>query len=123
MNWVSFRNGLFAGKFIDLAPPHPGAGPCQNPRPVVVSQTAECRRGASTLGNTRVREYRLFANGLKTSLSCARLSRNAGELKVPPRPISPEAMALLKGYSFPGNVREFRNVIARAYILSGDACL
>src|SRR5437016_11225001 len=30
------------GFFIDLAPIHPVARPSQNPRPLVVSQTAEC---------------------------------------------------------------------------------
>ncbi len=42
----------------------------------------------------------------------------AMELAVPPRSISAEAMEGLTRYSFPGNLRELRNVIERAYILS-----
>ena len=42
----------------------------------------------------------------------------ATELKVPKRPFSPEALEKLKRYDFPGNVRELRNLIERASILS-----
>lgn len=43
------------------------------------------------------------------------------ELKVSPRTIDPEAIAKLTSYSFPGNVRELRNLVERACILaSGD---
>lgn len=43
------------------------------------------------------------------------------ELKVSPRIVSPEAIAKLMSYSFPGNVRELRNLVERACILaSGD---
>lgn len=50
---------------------------------------------------------------------CETLSRQvARELKSAQRPLSPEAIALLKSYEFPGNVRELRNIIERAYILS-----
>lgn len=41
----------------------------------------------------------------------------ADEMKVPPRPVSPEAVKKLKGYSFPGNIRELRNLLERALIL------
>ncbi|HEY5933190.1 MAG TPA: sigma 54-interacting transcriptional regulator [Kofleriaceae bacterium] len=34
--------------------------------------------------------------------------------------IDPAALALLAGYSWPGNIRELRNVIERAVLLSGD---
>src|SRR5437867_8600825 len=34
-------------------------------------------------------------------------------------PVSAEAMALLKSYEFPGNIRELRNVLERALIDSG----
>jgi len=38
-----------------------------------------------------------------------------------PRPIDPDAVALLHQYSWPGNVRELRNVVERIAILStGD---
>ncbi len=46
------------------------------------------------------------------------LDRVARDLKVPARKASPEAMAKLAAYRFPGNVRELRNLIERAYILS-----
>jgi DNA-binding NtrC family response regulator len=40
------------------------------------------------------------------------------ELKLPKRTFSPEAIEKLKYYDFPGNVRELRNLIERASILS-----
>jgi len=40
------------------------------------------------------------------------------ELKVPHRPIQRAAMAKLQSYDFPGNIRELRNLIERAAILS-----
>jgi DNA-binding NtrC family response regulator len=50
---------------------------------------------------------------------CELLSRNvATELKLPPRAIAAEALANLKRYPFPGNIRELKNLIERAYILS-----
>ena len=48
-------------------------------------------------------------------LFCRQVSR---ELKVPLRPIQPKAIEKLKGYHFPGNIRELRNLIERALILS-----
>lgn len=42
------------------------------------------------------------------------------ELKVSPRTINPEAIAKLMSYSFPGNVRELRNLVERACILAAD---
>ncbi|HVN90406.1 MAG TPA: sigma-54 dependent transcriptional regulator [Candidatus Binataceae bacterium] len=44
----------------------------------------------------------------------------AQDLKTPPRRISTDAMSALLNYSFPGNVRELRNLIERACILSTD---
>ncbi|MCC2658683.1 MAG: atoC2 [Panacagrimonas sp.] len=38
-----------------------------------------------------------------------------------PAGIRPDAMALLKAYSFPGNIRELRNVLERARLFVGDA--
>src|SRR4051812_17390378 len=43
--------------------------------------------------------------------------RIAEEMKVTPRPISAEALAKLKTYAFPGNIRELRNLLERALIL------
>ncbi|HZP06520.1 MAG TPA: sigma-54 dependent transcriptional regulator [Terracidiphilus sp.] len=51
-------------------------------------------------------------------LFCRQVSR---ELKVPVRPIRPEAIEKLKRYDFPGNIRELRNLIERALILSAGA--
>jgi DNA-binding NtrC family response regulator len=42
----------------------------------------------------------------------------AVELNTPPRAIGREAVEKLRGYAFPGNVRELRNLIERAYILA-----
>jgi DNA-binding NtrC family response regulator len=42
----------------------------------------------------------------------------AVELKLPKRTFSPEVLEKLKQYEFPGNVRELRNLIERAAILS-----
>ncbi len=43
------------------------------------------------------------------------------ELKMPVRPISAAAIDKLRGYDFPGNIRELRNLIERATILSTAA--
>jgi len=49
---------------------------------------------------------------------CATLClRIAEEAKVAPRPISAAALAKLKTYAFPGNIRELRNLLERALIL------
>ena len=44
--------------------------------------------------------------------------RTATELSLPSRKLSPLAMQSLQQYDFPGNIRELRNLIERAYILS-----
>jgi two-component system response regulator HydG len=46
------------------------------------------------------------------------LAQAARDLKVIPRRISPAALRVLTNYDFPGNVRELRNLIERACILS-----
>jgi DNA-binding NtrC family response regulator len=51
------------------------------------------------------------------------LDQVARDLKVPRRRIAPAALDGLVHYAFPGNVRELRNLIERAYILSGDGDL
>jgi DNA-binding NtrC family response regulator len=43
--------------------------------------------------------------------------RIAAEMKVPARPIHPAALEKLTAYSFPGNVRELKNLLERALIL------
>lgn len=50
---------------------------------------------------------------------CEMFSRQVSmELKLPPRKMSRDAIDRLKRYHFPGNLRELRNLIERAYILS-----
>src|SRR6516225_1384099 len=50
---------------------------------------------------------------------CEMFSRQVSmELKLPPRTISPAAVEGLQAYHFPGNLRELKNLIERAYILS-----
>ena len=46
------------------------------------------------------------------------LTTFASEMGMAPRKISEEAQALLSAYTFPGNVRELRNIIERALIES-----
>ena len=46
------------------------------------------------------------------------LTQAARDLKVPLRRISPAAMRTLLSYDFPGNIRELRNLVERACILS-----
>ena len=46
------------------------------------------------------------------------LVQAARDLKVPARRLSSEATRALSGYEFPGNIRELRNLIERACILS-----
>ncbi len=50
---------------------------------------------------------------------CELFSRQiATELKLPLRRLSPQTTESLQRYDFPGNIRELRNLIERAYILS-----
>jgi len=44
----------------------------------------------------------------------------ATELKMPRRRVNAEALAKLQNYRFPGNLRELKNLIERAYILSSN---
>jgi DNA-binding NtrC family response regulator len=52
---------------------------------------------------------------------CELFSRQiANELGLAQRHIASEALKILMRYQFPGNIRELRNLIERAYILSGN---
>ncbi len=64
-----------------------------------------------------LRERREDIAGL-CELFCREVAR---ELKTPPRRISATALERLNGYDFPGNIRELRNLIERALILSSGA--
>jgi DNA-binding NtrC family response regulator len=44
----------------------------------------------------------------------------ATELKMPKRRLTPEALQKLQQYRFPGNLRELKNLIERAYILTSN---
>ncbi len=46
------------------------------------------------------------------------LARAAVDLKVPPCSVCPEGVEKLRRYSFPGNVRELRNLVERACVLA-----
>lgn len=47
------------------------------------------------------------------------LSIFAAEMGLEPPPLSPEALSPLETYSFPGNIRELKNILERALIESG----
>jgi DNA-binding NtrC family response regulator len=51
------------------------------------------------------------------------LSTLASEMGMAPRKISEEAQSLLNTYTFPGNVRELRNIIERALIESAGQAI
>ncbi|MBI2424114.1 MAG: sigma-54-dependent Fis family transcriptional regulator [Candidatus Hydrogenedentes bacterium] len=47
----------------------------------------------------------------------------SAELKMPRKRVSAAAMEKMCGYGYPGNVRELRNLIERAYIVSADGLI
>ena len=49
------------------------------------------------------------------------LQQISGDLKIPPRKLHPEALEQLQNYSFPGNIRELRNLLERACILTSNS--
>jgi two-component system, NtrC family, nitrogen regulation response regulator NtrX len=51
------------------------------------------------------------------------VARIAGETSGKPRKVSPRALDLLRRYSFPGNVRELRNLVERIVIMSPGASI
>jgi DNA-binding NtrC family response regulator len=63
-----------------------------------------------------LRDRRDDINGL-CELFCRKV---ATDLKIPRRKLSPEALQKLRHYRFPGNLRELRNLIERAFILSSN---
>jgi transcriptional regulator with GAF, ATPase, and Fis domain len=48
------------------------------------------------------------------------VQKHAKRCKVKPRPVSREALALLRNYDWPGNVRELENAIERALVLGSS---
>jgi DNA-binding NtrC family response regulator len=54
-----------------------------------------------------------------SSLASHFLSLFSAEMGLTPPALSPDAAAALQRYSFPGNVRELKNIMERALILSG----
>lgn len=48
------------------------------------------------------------------------ISETAKEMGASEKEIDPEALAKLYAYSFPGNVRQLRNIIQQAFVASGD---
>jgi two-component system response regulator HydG len=48
------------------------------------------------------------------------LGQIAGELKISRRTLHPDALAQLQSYHYPGNIRELRNLLERACILTGE---
>lgn len=63
-----------------------------------------------------VRERRADIRGL-SEVFCHQI---ATELKMPKRRLTPEALEKLQQYYFPGNLRELKNLIERAYILTSN---
>jgi two-component system response regulator PilR (NtrC family) len=51
------------------------------------------------------------------------VARYAAELGKEVLDVSPDAMALLESYSYPGNVRELENLIERAVTLASSSCI
>ena len=51
------------------------------------------------------------------------LSDLATQMEVPTPELTPKAVAALEGYALPGNVRELRNIIERALIVSEGAAI
>jgi two-component system response regulator AtoC len=47
------------------------------------------------------------------------VSKIAGKSNQTPKMISPDAMAALEVYGWPGNIRQLENEIQRAYVMSG----
>ena len=56
--------------------------------------------------------------GSGKTTTCAKLAQFQRKLAKPLRAVSPEGMARLERYAWPGNIRELQNVLERACVLS-----
>ena len=56
-------------------------------------------------------------------LASAILERLSGQSRLPPPKLVPSALAALRAYAFPGNIRELENILERAFTLCEDGII